>query len=134
MENARLELHLNAKLGVAPYLQIVQQVRRAVRLGLLQPGDQLPTVKQVVASLAINPNTVLKAYRELELEGVIAGRRGLGTFVLSSIEGQPSERLISLRRALDRWVDEAHEAGLDLETVSALLEDALRSAQARFAA
>ena len=66
------------------YLQLVQQVRQAVRLGILRPGDQLPTVKEVVAQLTINPNTVLHAYRQLDLEGVVEGRRGVGTFVASA--------------------------------------------------
>ena len=64
-----IEFHLDSRSGVSPYLQIVQQVRQALRLGLLREGDQLPTVKEVVGQLAINPNTVLKAYRELEHEG-----------------------------------------------------------------
>ena len=78
-----IEFRLDARSGVPTYLQLVQQVKQAVRLGILHPGDQLPTVKEVVASLAINPNTVLKAYRELDLEGLAEGRRGQGTFVSS---------------------------------------------------
>ena len=71
-----IEFHLDTRSGVPTYLQLVQQVRQAVRLGISQPGDQLPTVKEVVGSLAINPNTVLKAYRELDREGLVEGRRG----------------------------------------------------------
>ena len=63
-----IEFHLDGRSGVAPYMQLIQQVRQAMRLGLLREGDQLPTVKDVVAEVAINPNTVLKAYRELEYE------------------------------------------------------------------
>ena len=70
-----IEFQLDTVSGVATYLQLVQQVRDALRLGLLEPGDQLPTAQQVVARLAINPNTVLKAYRDLEREGLVrAGR------------------------------------------------------------
>ncbi|MFB7511025.1 GntR family transcriptional regulator, partial [Streptomyces broussonetiae] len=72
--------------GVPTYLQLVQQVEQAVRLGYLRQGDQLPRVKDVVAGLAINPNTVLKAYRELEHRGLVAGRRGVGTFVEGTVE------------------------------------------------
>ena len=72
-----IDFHLDSRSGVSPYMQIVQQVRHALRLGLLEEGDQLPTVKEVVASLAINPNTVLKAYRELEHSG--SSRRGRGS-------------------------------------------------------
>jgi GntR family transcriptional regulator len=80
-----IEFHLDTRSGVSPYLQIVHQVRRALRLGLLHEGDQLPTVKDVVASLAINPNTVLKAYRELEHDGLVAARPGVGTFVTRTL-------------------------------------------------
>ncbi len=80
-----IEFHLDSRSGVAPYLQLVQQVRQALRLGLLSEGDQLPTVKDVVAGLAINPNTVLKAYRELEHEGLVAARPGVGTFVTRTL-------------------------------------------------
>ena len=79
-----IEFHLDSRSGVSPYMQIVQQVRHALRLGLLREGDQLPTVKEVVARLAINPNTVLKAYRELEHAGLVAARPGVGTFVTGS--------------------------------------------------
>ncbi|MFC7592111.1 GntR family transcriptional regulator [Nonomuraea antimicrobica] len=73
-----IEFHLDGRSGVSPYLQLVQQVRHALRLGLLREGDQLPTVKEVVARLAINANTVLKAYRELEHEGLVAPGQGWG--------------------------------------------------------
>ena len=79
-----IEFHLDSRSGVAPYLQIIQQVRQALRLGTLSVGDQLPTVKDVMATLAINPNTVLKAYRELEYEGLAAARPGVGTFVTAT--------------------------------------------------
>ena len=82
-----IEFHLDARSGVSPYLQLVHQVRQALRLGLLREGDQLPTVKDVVAGLAINPNTVLKAYRELEHEGLVAARPGIGTFVTGTLDG-----------------------------------------------
>ena len=80
-----IEFHLDARSGVPTYLQLVQQVTQALRLGILQPGDQLPTVKEVVGSLAINPNTVLKAYRELDLSGLVEGKRGQGTFVSTNL-------------------------------------------------
>src|SRR6266849_3389289 len=85
MEVQMIEFHLDSRSGVSPYLQIVQQVRRALRLGLLREGDQLPTVKDVVARLTINPNTVLKAYRELEHAGLVAARPGVGTFVTGTL-------------------------------------------------
>ncbi len=91
----------------------------------------MPTVKQVVASLAINPNTVLKAYKELEHEGLILGRPGQGTFVLRFIGGPPPDELAALKRELDRWLEEAFAAGLDDDSVEALFATALRSTQAR---
>src|ERR1700721_159587 len=70
--------------GVATYLQLVQQVHQALRMGMLEPGEQLPTAQQVVAKLAINPNTVHKAYRELEREGLARARPGLRTLITRS--------------------------------------------------
>ncbi len=82
-----IEFHLDARSGVAPYLQLIHQVRHALRLDVLREGDQLPTVKDVAAGLAINPNTVLKAYRELEYQGLVAARPGRGTFVTGTLSG-----------------------------------------------
>src|SRR5207248_4962579 len=110
-----IEFRLETRSGIAPYLQIVQQVKHALRLGMLRPGDQLPTVKEVVGSLAINPNTVLKAYRELEHEGLVEGRPGMGTFVLKTLKGPTPDKHATLKRSLDRWLQSAFEAGLDIE-------------------
>src|SRR5881275_1465138 len=121
-----IEYRLDAASGVAPYLQIVHQTKHALRLGLLRPGDQLPTVKEVVASIAINPNTVLKAYRELEREGLVEGRPGVGTFVLKTLGGPRLADNPHLRRRLTRWVADAREAGLDEESISALFDATLR--------
>jgi GntR family transcriptional regulator len=129
-----IEFHLDARSGVPTYLQLVQQVRQAVRLGILHPGDQLPTVKEVVSALAINPNTVLKAYRELDLEGLVEGRRGVGTFVSSELTPSPPEGVKELRSALQRWVGRARAAGLDDENMAALFADTVRPPAASRAA
>ena len=121
-----IEFHLEARSGVPTYLQIVQQVRQAVRLGVLRPDDQLPTVKEVVSSLAINPNTVLKAYRELDVEGLVEGRRGVGTFVCSDVAPLPADDLSALRPVLQRWITRARAAGLDDDNIAALFADTLR--------
>jgi GntR family transcriptional regulator len=121
-----IEFHLDTRSGVPTYLQLVQQVRQALRLGILQPGDQLPTVKEVVGSLAINPNTVLKAYRELDLDGLVEGRRGQGTFVSSELPPLPPEGVKVLRASLRRWIEQARAAGLDDDTMAALFADAVR--------
>jgi GntR family transcriptional regulator len=122
-----IEFHLDSRSGVSPYLQIVQQVRQALRLGLVREGDQLPTVKEVVAQLAINPNTVLKAYRELEHEGLVAARPGVGTFVTGSLGGVSIAAHGPLRQALQRWILKARRAGLDDESIEALFRDSFRS-------
>src|ERR671915_1119962 len=101
---ALIEFHLDAGSGLPPYLQIVRQVRQALRLGLLREGDQLPTVKEVVAELAINPNTVLKAYRELEHEGLVAARPGVGTFVTATLAGNSLAAHGPLRLELRHWL------------------------------
>jgi GntR family transcriptional regulator len=123
-----IEFHLNGRSGVSPYLQVVQQVRQALRLGLLQVGDQLPTVKEVVAHLAINPNTVLKAYRELEHEGLVAARPGVGTFVTATLATESLAAHEPLRQDLRRWLAKARRAGLDEESIEALFWSTFRSA------
>src|ERR1700689_2976070 len=123
-----IEFHLDAHSGVAPYLQVIHQVRQALRPDLLSEGDQLPTVKDVVGRLAINPNTVLKAYRELEYEGLVAARPGLGTFVTRTLgDGSPAT-IAPLRRELQRWLAKARRTGLDDESIEALMLTTFRSA------
>jgi GntR family transcriptional regulator len=122
-----ITFHLDSRSGVAPYMQLVQQVRHALRLGLLREGDQLPTVKDVVATLAINPNTVLKAYRELEYQGLVAARPGIGTFVTQTLSDESLEAHAQLRRELSRWLARARRAGLDDESIEALFRDTFRS-------
>jgi GntR family transcriptional regulator len=122
-----IAFHLDSRSGVSPYMQLVQQVRHALRLGVLREGDQLPTVKDVVAALAINPNTVLKAYRELEYQGLVAARPGVGTFVTQTLTDESLEAHAALRRELSRWLARARRAGLDDESIEALFRDTFRS-------
>jgi GntR family transcriptional regulator len=126
-----IEFHLDARSGVSPYLQLVQQVRHALRLGILAVGDQLPTVKDVVATLAINPNTVSKAYRELEYEGLVEARQGVGTFVVRTLGESTLAAQGPLRDELAAWLDRAREAGLDEEGIEALFRDTVRAAAGR---
>ena len=123
-----IEFHLDARSGVAPYLQLVRQVRQALRLDVLREGDQLPTVKEVVAQTAINPNTVLKAYRQLEHEGLVGVRQGVGTFVTRTLAGASLAAQGPLRNDLRRWLAKARLAGLDDESIEALFQAAFRSA------
>lgn len=122
-----IEFHLDGGSGLSPYQQIVRQVRHALRLGLLNEGDQLPTVKDVVAALAINPNTVLKAYRELEHEGLVAARPGVGTFVTRTLADTTLAAHGPLRQDLRRWLGKARGAGLDDESIEALFQDTFRT-------
>jgi GntR family transcriptional regulator len=124
-----ISFHLRTDSGVPPYLQIVQQIRQAVRLGVLDVGDRLPTVKDVVAELAINPNTVQKAYRELEHEGLVEGRQGVGTFVARRPEGPPPGIQARLARGLHKWVESARSEGMDDEAMESMLRDTLRAGQ-----
>jgi DNA-binding transcriptional regulator YhcF (GntR family) len=125
-----IEFHLDGRSGVSPYQQIVQQVRNALRLGLLREGDQLPTVKDVVAALAINPNTVLKAYRELEHEGLVQARPGRGTFVTRTLTDNTLAAHGPLRQDLRRWLAKARKAGLDDESIEALFLTTFRTTAA----
>jgi GntR family transcriptional regulator len=124
-----IEFHLDRSAGVATYLQLVHQVKQALRLGLLRPGDQLPTAKEVVAQLGINPNTVLKAYRDLEREGLVAPRPGQGTFVQQSLVSPSLAGTDRLQRALASWVHDARAAGLTAEDMTALFDRALRQSE-----
>jgi GntR family transcriptional regulator len=129
-----ITLRLDTRSGVPPYLQIVQQVRHALVTGVLEPGDQLPTVKEVVSHLAINPNTVLKGYRELEHAGLVQGRPGAGTFVLRRPPGPPPGAQALLARSLAEWVDRARAAGFDDTSIEALLRDTLYTGDAEASA
>jgi GntR family transcriptional regulator len=121
-----IEFRLDPVSGVPTYLQLVHQVEHALRLGYLTPGDQLPKVRDVVASLAINPNTVSKAYRELETKGLIVGRPGLGTFILTTLGPVTLPEMTSLRRSLRGWLAKADTAGLDDDGIAALVASELR--------
>jgi GntR family transcriptional regulator len=124
---ALIEFHLDGRSGVSPYLQLIQQVRQALRLGLLIQGDQLPTVKDVVGRLAINPNTVLKAYRELEYEGLVGARPGVGTFVTRTLADESLAAHGELRTELERWLGKARRAGLEEESIEALILTTFRA-------
>lgn len=112
--------------GVPTYRQLVHQVEQALRLGYLGPGDRLPRVKDVVATLVINPNTVLKAYRELETKGLTVGRPGVGTFIDASLQPTCIPELTALRRRLSRWLAEAEAVGMDKDGIEALFRSVQR--------
>jgi GntR family transcriptional regulator len=126
-EVAVISFRIDSRSIVPPYLQIVQQVRQALRMGVLDVGDKLPTVREVVASTAVNPNTVLKAYRDLERDGLVEPRSGHGTFVVGRPSGPPPGTHSRLARSLAQWVHSAREAGLDDESIESLLRITLRT-------
>jgi GntR family transcriptional regulator len=123
-----ISFRLDGRSVVPPYQQIVQQVRQALRMGVLDVGDKLPTVREVVADTAVNPNTVLKAYRDLERDGLVEPRAGHGTFVVGRPSGPPPGTHSRLARSLAQWVRGAREAGLDDESIESLLRITLRAA------
>jgi GntR family transcriptional regulator len=120
-----ITFRLQSSSGVPTYLQLVQQVEDALRVGQLRVGDQLPKLREVVADLAINPNTVLKAYRELEGKGLLEGRPGQGTFVTAALGEVPFSTHTTLRRSLAKWVSSAREAGLDDAAIGSLFSTTL---------
>jgi GntR family transcriptional regulator len=120
-----IAFHLNQRSGVAPYLQIVEQVQQALLLGLLSEGDQLPTVKEVVAMVAINPNTVSRAYRELEHQGLVAGKPGVGTFITRSLGQASLAEHGPLQDELRVWLAKARAAGLTEPGIEALISNTL---------
>ncbi len=121
-----IEFQLDETSGVATYLQLVQQVRQALRMGMLEPGDQLPTAQQVVAKLAINPNTVHKAYRELERDGLVRARPGLGTFVTRAPSGTDPATQAQFLTAMTSWLRSARAAGLGPDDIEAIYRTAFR--------
>ena len=129
--SSAIEFRLDPASGVPTSQQLVQQVEHALRLGYLQPGDQLPRVRDAVAALAINPNTVLKAYRELEHKGLAAGRPGQGTFVTATLSQIALPELTKLRRSLLRWLSDADAEGLDADGMAALFTSVLRDVAER---
>lgn len=120
-----IEFRINRQSGLPTYAQLIAQVKQALRLGVLQPGDRLPTAKDVVGELAINPNTVLKAYRELEHEGLVAAKPGLGTFVTASLAKAGMAERAALSAELTAWIRRATAAGLERTDLEALAADTL---------
>jgi GntR family transcriptional regulator len=122
-----IEFHLDPSSGVPTYAQLVQQVHQALQLGLLEPGDRLPTAQQVVSSLAINPNTVLKAYRDLEREGLVRARPGLGTFVVGRLPRTDPAAQARFRKSMATWLQAARSAGLSADEIEAIYRTAFRA-------
>jgi GntR family transcriptional regulator len=122
-----IEFVLDGRSKVNTYVQLVEQVKQALRVGLLVPGDQLPKVREVAGSLAINPNTVLKAYRELEIEGLVEGRPGVGTFVTRTLAGASLPNQAELRDDLVVWLRRAQDAGLTPDDITALVQTTMRT-------
>lgn len=122
-----IEFHLNPRSGLSYNAQLIQQVRQAILFGRLRPGDKLPTVREVVAKIPVNPNTVLKAYRDLEHAGLIVTRLGVGTFV-SEHAPQPLAHSVygALTRDLTKWITAARRAGMDDATIADLFDHLLR--------
>jgi GntR family transcriptional regulator len=116
-------LTVDARSGVPIYLQIIEQIKRSVALGVLQAGEQLPTVKQLALDLTINPNTVAKAYRDLEREQVIETAAGRGSFVRSGSENEAKAAIGDLAQvAIDAAVREAKSLGLSRSDVHDLID------------
>src|SRR5579863_3039025 len=129
-----IEFQLDTASGVATYLQLVQQVHQALQLGLLGPGDQLPTAQQVVVKLAINPNTVLKAYRDLEREGLVRPRPGQGTFVVGTLPRKDPVAQARYMTSMTDWMRKARRAGLGPDDIEAIYRTAFRNCFAEGAA
>ena len=121
-----IEFHLEPASGVPTYVQLVQQVHQALQLGLLEPGDRLPTAQQVVSALAINPNTVLKAYRDLEREGLARARPGLGTFIVGRLPRTDPAAQARFRKTMAAWLGSARDAGLSTDEIEAIYRTAFR--------
>src|ERR1700693_2926475 len=124
-----IEFHLDRSSGMTTSWQLVQQVQHAIRVGRLKAGDQLPTAREVVARLAINPDTVLKASRSFERAGLVVSRPGQGTLVTDAAHAMPVTTHAALRRSLERWIRSAREAGLDNESIRAIVSTTLQESE-----
>ena len=121
----------NPSSGVPIYLQLMEQVKHGIETGALRPGEQLPGIRPLAEELVINPNTVAKAYRELEHEGLVIARQGRGTFIASTLAPASLQHHAELRREFERWLASAQRAGLDEDSIRALLATTLRESLAR---
>jgi GntR family transcriptional regulator len=118
-----MQIQIQTQGGVPIYLQVMQQIKYLVASGRLQTGDELPSIRALAEELIVNPNTIARAYRELELEGVVEKRRTAGTFVADS--GSPlarKERLKSLKQRVDQLLVETYQMGFELDDVVKLLK------------
>jgi DNA-binding transcriptional regulator YhcF (GntR family) len=116
----RLDMHT----GVPLYRQLIDQVQAAIAAGLLVPGDQLPTVRQVAVDLEINPNTVMRAYREMEIRGILDTQQGTGTFVAQkTIDRDALEHARGLEQLVEEFAARAGAGGFKLEELMTALSD-----------
>ena len=122
-----IEFHVEQHSGLPPYLQIIRQVRDGLRLGLLREGDRLPPVKELATRLAVNANTVMKAYRELDYAGLVTAHAGVGTFIRVTLTDASIAAHEPLRQDLTRWLTASRQAGLDAESIRALFTTTLRA-------
>jgi GntR family transcriptional regulator len=116
--NAAFQFTLDLRSGVPAYRQIIDQVLGAIAAGSLTPGDQLPTVRQLAVDLTVNPNTVVRAYRELEIRGVLATQQGTGTFIANQkVEPDEVERQRRLNQLIGEFVARAGAGGFTVKEV-----------------
>ena len=121
-----IRFRLDPRSGIPPYRQLVAQVRQAVLLGILHPGDRLPSVREVVTQITINPNTVHRAYRDLETEGIVEGRQGVGTFISERAQSALTpKRQLALQEQLLSWLSRARKAGMQDDAIMALVTASL---------
>jgi GntR family transcriptional regulator len=116
---------LSPQSGVPMYLQLVEQVRHGVETGALRPGDQLPTLRTVAEELVVNPNTVAKAYREMEHAGLIVLRQGAGAFVAAGVARAEPRAVQKGRTVVRRAIDTLRDLGLDDGAIRRLVDTTL---------
>ena len=125
-----MQIHIQAQGGVPIYLQVMQQIKYLVASGRLQPGDELPSIRTLAEQLIVNPNTIARAYRELESSGVVDKRRTAGTFIAET--GSPlarKERLKLLKERIDQLLVEAFQMGFELDEVLKLVQQSPLNSQ-----
>lgn len=123
------QIRVDLTVHTPAYLQIIGEIKQAIANGELKPGDQLPTVRQLAADLQINFNTVARAYRLLDEEGVISTQHGRGTYILDTPTGRDLQRLRQQQITMlgEHYVEEAEKLGYEPDEVRKLIEDQIRS-------
>lgn len=121
-----MQLFINPRTGVPIYRQLMQQIKTGITAGILAPGEKMPTVREVALELTINPNTVARAYRELEIEGLLSSTQGKGTYVAKGLSPPSKERKQIFQEKVMRLIVEGEQLKLSPKIMESIFLEAIR--------